>query len=244
MENIQKKLILRFFLSNSIRFVVIHLLVFLTVAIVTGIGSLAPRMRDAIELLEYGHRYYSPQGIAHLNGLADGIERISFIFPIMFILVTLFVVFMSLTRLVAVERRDIGTLRSLGCSKIEVSSKYFLFVLFATFIGGIKGVLIGHFAVQPLLFSAIQGQIRLPETNSPVPIFGIIAALINIIFALTVVVLILTAVLRHNPVDLMRPKSPKLGRKTLLEYIPFFWRALGTKYRSTLRNEEQNIVQL
>lgn len=245
---------IRFFKSNLVRFVVIFLLVFLTVAIVTAIGSLAPRMRGAIEILENNRpdrqltQFYGMVG--NFSDLADGVERISFIFPAMFIVVTLFVVFMSITRLIAVERRDIGTLRSLGVSKIKTAKKYIYFVFFASFFGASLGIMVGHFGIHPLLFRAISSQLDrdvnrivsirglapFAGTSAPVPIFGISAAIINIVFALIVVIIISFETLRRKPADLLRPKSPKVGKKTILEYVPFFWKSLGTKYRSTFRN--------
>ena len=38
------------------------------------------------------------------------------------------------------------------------------------------------------------------------------------------------------PADLLRPKPPKKGRRILLERIPFIWKRLSFKYKSSMRN--------
>ena len=237
MNNPKNKLILRFFESNIIRFVVVFFLVLLTVAIVTGIGGLSPRMNDVIDKVGADH-----PGYEYYNRLADNIGIISYVFPAMFIVVTLFVVFMSITRLVAVERRDIGTFRSLGFSKFATSQKYLLFVFLASFLGGVIGVILGYFAIHPILWSAISGQLdggandAFSASDPSLPLFGILTAVFNTVFAVIVVVIVLQTTLLSKPADILRPKTSKRGKKSFLEYIPFLWRLLGAKYRSTLRN--------
>lgn len=41
---------------------------------------------------------------------------------------------------------------------------------------------------------------------------------------------------KNVPANLMRPKSPKRGKKILLEYIPFIWKRLNFSNKITVRN--------
>src|SRR5699024_5644869 len=43
-------------------------------------------------------------------------------------------------------------------------------------------------------------------------------------------------VLRHKPATLMRPKSPKPGKRVLLEKITFIWKKLSFTAKVTARN--------
>ena len=44
------------------------------------------------------------------------------------------------------------------------------------------------------------------------------------------------AELRENPANLMRPKTPKAGKRILLEYIPFVWNRLSFLHKVSIRN--------
>lgn len=42
--------------------------------------------------------------------------------------------------------------------------------------------------------------------------------------------------MRNKPAVLLTPKAPKSGKKVLIERIPFIWKRLSFKYKSTMRN--------
>lgn len=42
--------------------------------------------------------------------------------------------------------------------------------------------------------------------------------------------------LKYAPATLMRPKAPKMGKRVLLERIPFIWKRLSFSRKVTIRN--------
>ena len=42
--------------------------------------------------------------------------------------------------------------------------------------------------------------------------------------------------LKYAPATLMRPKAPKMGKRVLLEKIPFIWKHLSLSRKVTVRN--------
>ena len=61
------------------------------------------------------------------------------------------------------------------------------------------------------------------------------------LITLVVATLIATAIsgakmMNEKPANLLRPKAPKAGKKVFLERIPFLWKALPFRYKSTSRN--------
>lgn len=42
--------------------------------------------------------------------------------------------------------------------------------------------------------------------------------------------------LKYAPATLMRPKAPKMGKRVLLEKIPFIWKHLSFSRKVTVRN--------
>jgi len=117
------KILARSIRKNIPHIVIIFLLTFISVAIVGAIGILAPKLWRGIELLEFAN----PEGnFFYIINLATGIDTISFVFPVFFTAVTILVASVSLTRLIDIERLQMGCLISLGFSKFSVVFKYLL----------------------------------------------------------------------------------------------------------------------
>jgi len=208
-------------------------LAFITIAIGGGIGSLAPRLRDGIYYLENLH----DRELSHYRLVADGIETVTLFLPAFFIVVTILVVYVSITRLIEHERGMMGTLASLGFNKAGILFKYVLMVTIATLLGTILGIILGHFFVSPLLFRVIAEQFNIPDTVLPVfPWFGIIASIITVVFSVLMTIILGMLALKGAPCQLLRPKAPKVGAKILLERMRLLWKVLPFRYKSSLRN--------
>ena len=54
----------------------------------------------------------------------DSVENIGRVFPAVFFIVATLISLTSMTRMVEEERTQIGTLKALGYSKIQIASKY------------------------------------------------------------------------------------------------------------------------
>jgi len=205
----------------------------ITVAIVGGIGQVAPRLHETNRyLLDLGY-----EDIWYHKFLADGIQRISYIFPTFFILVTALVVFMTITRLVEVERGQIGCLKTLGYSNKSIIMKYSLFIVAACLSGVIIGIMIGQLLIYPLLFSAVVDLLQLPEIPSTFPWFAIIVGCLTVLFSVLVTILTILFTVCERPSALLRQKAPKqFGGKILIERFTPFWNLLPFKYKSSIRN--------
>jgi putative ABC transport system permease protein len=222
----------RTFKTNFVRLCVIIALAAISQAIISGIGVLAPRMRIAIALIDSAH----PNHLEYLNFLATGIQRISYVFPALFIVVTALVVYMTITRLVESERPLIGCFITQGYSRKQVIFKYMVFTFTGCLIGCILGLVLGYFAISPVLYPAIARQLSLPATSNLFPHFGLYSSILLLFFTLAVTFLASFKTVKEKPLNLFLPKTPKAGRKTFLESVPFVWNKLKFKHKSTLRN--------
>ena len=153
-----------------------------------------------------------------------------------FLLVTALVVLSTMTRLLEEERSQIACLKTLGYSSFGLISKYLLFALIATGIGG-GGAYFVALGLAYLICYVFNYSFDMPPISSKIAVVFYI-----IIFALIVVAtLAATAIAGYKmtnerPANLLRPKPPKAGKKVFLEKIPFIWNRLSFKYKSTTRN--------
>ena len=148
------KSLLRMFWTNKIRFIIIATLTAISTAIVGGFGSIAPRVRRTVNYAlsnapNANYPYECPESAfcpeeGYFDGAlhtALGIERISYVFPLFFVIVTCLVVFMTITRLVETEKTQIACLKTMGYNKTQIVGKYILFTLIASLVGVGLGVI-------------------------------------------------------------------------------------------------------
>ena len=170
-------------------------------------------------------------------GQTKSIKSLATVFPLVFYAVAILVSLISMNRMVEDDRGEIGTLKSLGFTNKEIITKYLLFSLIATLIGGIIGIALGLTAIPYLIFVIYKILFVLPNfhigLNPLMSIGGIVIAIICICGAT-----LITAykVLKGKPAELMRPKAPAAGKKILLEKISFIWHKLNFSNKITIRN--------
>ena len=151
-------------------------------------------------------------------------------------LVTGLVVLSTMTRFLDEERAQIACLRTLGYSGAKIIFKYILFALLATGLGGTGGYFVG-IGICYLIYTVFNYSFRMPPMASRVTIVFFLITLITLVVATLIATAISGAkMMNEKPANLLRPKAPKAGKKVFLERIPFLWKALPFRYKSTSRN--------
>ena len=178
-------------------------------------------------------------GIAFESYLQDSLrlEQLGFVFPMLFFLVAVLVSLTSISRMVEEQRGQIGIYKALGYRPLAIMLKYAVYAFACGLIGGILGVILGTTVIPRIIFNAYSHMYEMPHSNHPVP-WGIaaIAILIAVGFILVTAILTCWTTLKGEPATLMRPKTPKAGKRVLLERIPFIWRRMGFISKVTARN--------
>lgn len=167
---------------------------------------------------------------------ADKVRGIGNILMIIFIAVTLLVVLSSMTRLMDEERSQIACLKTLGYGSLSIVARYVFFALVALAAGGTGGFFVGY-GVSWLVYLVFgYGHVMPPVSVVVNPSYYFIS--LGVVVAVTLIaVFSLGMRLTNNaPADLLRPKPPKKGKRILLERIPFIWKRLSFKYKSSMRN--------
>ena len=139
--------------------------------------------------------------------------------PVIFLVVAAFLINVVMTRLVATQREQIGMLKAVGYSNLEISRHFLKMVLLVVVVGSILGILLGiwlgagmtnmytvffHFPILRFSFS--------PEVIIFSVFFCAIAAVIGTLIAIG-------QAAKLPPAEAMRPQSPTQFRETLLEKI-------------------------
>jgi putative ABC transport system permease protein len=176
-------------------------------------------------------------GYVDYGTAADRMDAIAQVFPIIFILVAILICFTSMSRMVEEQRMFMGTAKALGYSKASIASKFLLYAILSSIIGGSIGLAVGFTFFPPVIFKAYSILYALPKLILlfDVP-FAAIAMIIGILVTSLSALIVCLGELNSNAATLMRPRAPKAGKIILLERIKFIWKRLKFTQKVTARN--------
>ncbi|WP_165005757.1 ABC transporter permease [Enterococcus sp. ZJ1668] len=176
-------------------------------------------------------------GFQEFGDLADRIAAIANVFPVFFFFIAALITFTTMTRMVEENRREIGTLKALGYTKLEIAQKYAIYASLASGIGIILGTILGTNLLPRIIFELSNERYDIGKAiifyDWP-PIIQAAAAFF--IAAFGAAMLVLFKDLRERPAALLQPKAPKPGKRIVLEYITPLWSRLSFNQKISYRN--------
>ncbi|MFA5542589.1 MAG: ABC transporter permease [Bacilli bacterium] len=177
----------------------------------------------------YGYQFYYDDAMK--------VDKIAYVIPIFFVLITLLVSLTTMMRMIDEQRIEIGTLFSLGYSKRNIWFKYYFYSMIPTFMGVIIGVILSIYIIPVVVYNAYRMSYLIPDL---VLLFRWDYLLISLGVAILSTTLATTFslynLLREKPSSLLRPKEIKVGRKVIVERITFIWNRLSFNIKLTIRN--------
>ena len=184
---------------------------------------------------------FDRSSVPEYTGYGDNAARIAalaIVFPSIFFLVAALISLTTMTRMVEEQRVQIGTLKALGYSNLAIVKKYLNYALFATIGGSLLGVLAGEKIFPYVIIVAYKiVYIHIPHVLLPYQWgYGVVATLIAVLCTGAATAFACYKELLAQPAILMRPEAPKVGKRTLIEKIPFLWKHLNFTWKSSLRN--------
>jgi len=175
----------------------------------------------------------------HLDDL-EQLRSFAYIFPVVFAMLIAVVIYVMLSRTVQKDRKQIGTMKALGVSDSKIMGIYLLQFCFAAMVGAILG------GVSAIVLSDII--IRIFSSMFEIPTLGFFffpnlwlsAFIISILLCAISGLIALSSILPLLPAHAMRPRTPKSGRRLLIERITFLWKRLSFNTRYALKNSLRN----
>lgn len=207
------------------------------------------RLEEGEQLLEsltsaswiVSDRYDASLGYEEYSNTANRTSALSKALPWFFFLVAAMVSLNTMTRMVEEDRTQIGTLKALGFSNIQILMKYLIYAAAASLIGCLVGSIIG-FWVFPTVICLAYG--ILFDMPTVILTYRVIYALVGTVLATGATVLATYFAVKKSlmdvPATLMRPKAPEAGGKIFLENLPQIWARLNFSSKVTFRNVFRN----
>ena len=147
------------------------------------------------------------------NNIFDAIKtmsNISKMFPVIFYIVAVLISLTSMTRMIEEERIEIGTLKALGYTNVQIISKYIIYSLLACIIGGTLGMVVGLYLLPNIVWALYAMIYNIPKFYCSFRFdIGLLGIVISFICIGGATVLVAINELKQMPSVLMRPKPPK-----------------------------------
>ena len=168
------------------------------------------------------------------SGIVDGVADV---FPIFFFLVAALVCVTTMNRMVEEQRTQIGVLKALGYSEHTIMAKYIFYSGSAALTGCVAGFALGTVMFPKVIWSAYG---MLYKMESLVYVFdwklAVISVTVSLICSVGTTFVSVRRELTEVAAELMRPKTPKAGKRVFLEYLPFIWKRLKFLQKVSMRN--------
>lgn len=176
-------------------------------------------------------------GYSEYGQNSERISNIAMVFPLFFVMVAALVCLTTMTRMVEEQRTQIGTLKALGYKNGAIMFKYMFYALTAAICGAVFGMLVGMKIFPVIIIKAYSMMYTIPDMLLPYDFVLMICTVAAAVLLTAVTVYFSCSGILHDcPATLMRPKTPKSGKKILLERIGFIWNRLSFSHKVTMRN--------
>ncbi len=168
---------------------------------------------------------------------AERVGNLANVFPVIFFLVAALACLTTMTRMVEDQRTQIGSLKALGFSRWAISKKYIGYAFWASLLGGLIGLAVGCTLIPAVIANAFNIMYNIPALQFKVqPVVCVLAVLAAVVCTTGAGLWACLSTLMDTPANLMRPKSPKPGKRVFLERIKPLWRRLSFTWKVTMRN--------
>jgi putative ABC transport system permease protein len=174
-----------------------------------------------------------------------GLKQIGLMFSIAFLLTAALVTWITVSRMMENQRQHLGTLRSLGYSKKEITGRYALFGVLNTIPSMVIGWVIARYLIAESLYGIGITYYTIDKTGvaSFTPHFFMPVLCVAVVTC-GAAMLSCRKSLKSTPAALMRPKPPAHGHRILLEQISPFWQRLSFSGKMVARNLFRSKVRM
>lgn len=137
------------------------------------------------------------------------------VFSGLFIFIAMLSVITTMTRVVKMQRTQIGTLKALGFKDIQVILHYISYGFWISLIGSLVGLVLGYYGIGNLFISIEMSFFELPNGHPIMVSKSIICTIIVVLCVCLITLIVCYKYLKKNPAETLRVASPKVNSKSL-----------------------------
>ncbi len=147
----------------------------------------------------------------------DQHKGMSFMFPVVFMVISVLGIITTMTRLTKRQRTEIGTLKALGLSKGVITLHYISYGFFLSLLGSVLGAVAGYKYIVDLVLNMMKSTYLLPEAKGKLTFSGIFVIAASVAVASLVSFLSCRKELAPPPAETLKPEAPKIMKPSWFE---------------------------
>ncbi len=161
------------------------------------------------------------------------------IFPIVFIIVAMLILLTTMTRVIAHQRTQIGTLKANGFKNITLNLHYISYGFWLVLSGSVLGLILGPMILPPIFYPSMIRAYKLPVWSPSWNMNFIYLIVLMAIFSLAVSHHAISSISNEKPSDAIKPKVPKASTSGFVERLKI-WKKLSFNFRWNYRDAKRN----
>ena len=181
--------------------------------------------------------YHEVESLESFNVNAEKVNLVASIFPVFFFLIAVLVSLSSFGRMVSKDKLEIATLKSNGYNNSKIYQKYLLIGILSTLIGSVIGLVFGILLIPYIIYNMYYTLFIMPPINFTLEIgYALVIVGMMVILISLVAFFVVHSYNKKTVAELLISRDEQVGKKILLERIPWIWSHLKFKTKSMLRN--------
>lgn len=161
------------------------------------------------------------------------------VFPVVFILVTFLTLLTTMTRIVTLQRTQIGILKAVGYRDTTIILHYISYGFFPVLAGAVLGLITGPMIIPRMFYPTMSVNYSMPSWNPGFDMSFIYIAALLVILSVFVTYLSCRRISKENPANTLRPKAPGASSKSIIEKSRI-WSRLSFNLRWNWRDARRN----
>ena len=166
-------------------------------------------------------------------------KMIGDVFPIVFILVTFLSLLTTMTRIVTLQRTQIGILKAVGYRDRTIILHYVAYGFFPVLAGAILGLITGPMIIPQMFYPTMSATYSMPSWNPGFDMSFVYISTLMVVLSVFVTYLSCRRISKENPANTLRPKAPNMSSNSLIEKSRL-WNRLSFNLRWNWRDARRN----
>ncbi|MCR4907974.1 MAG: ABC transporter permease [Lachnospiraceae bacterium] len=144
-------------------------------------------------------------------------KGMAFMFPVVFMLISVLGIITTMTRLTKKQRTEIGTLKALGFSRGIITLHYISYGFFLSLSGSVLGAVAGYKYIVDLVLNMMKSTYLLPQAKGKLTFSGVLVIMASVAVASLVSFLSCRKELVPPPAETLKIEAPKLMKPSRFE---------------------------
>ena len=196
------------------------------------------KLDDSLEYLSFTKKE-DQLSVAKFSDEMAQHKMIGDVFPIVFILVTFLSLLTTMTRIVTLQRTQIGILKAVGYRDRTIILHYVSYGFFPVLAGAVLGLITGPMIIPQMFYPTMSATYSMPSWNPGFDVSFIYISALMVVLSVFVTYMSCRRISKENPANTLRPKAPNMASNSLIEKSRF-WNRLSFNMRWNWRDARRN----